>query len=203
MENVINIAFLGAPGSGKGTQAKLLAERFGMVHINTGELLRSEQRTGSQLGQLIASYIDNGNLVPDSVSTDVIRKRISELLESGEIGNGLVFDGYPRSEVQAKNLTSILEEQRLKLDMSIHFDISDSVIFDRIKERAIVENRIDDQDDESIRKRIGHYNHNRSEIENYYKESGTFYNIDGERSITSIFSILSNIIIDMRTENVY
>lgn len=193
---MVNIVLLGASGSGKGTQAKLLVERFGMIYINTGDLLRQEKNSGSELGLKIASYIDDGNLVPDEVSTDIIKNKIKEILDGQKPINGFIFDGYPRTNNQAINLDNILSDFDLSIDLVFHIQIPNEIIFERIKERVFIEKRIDDQFDEKINKRLTHYNKNKSSIVEYYMDSDKIYNLDGNKSITKLFYNISEYVLN-------
>jgi adenylate kinase len=185
---MINIILYGSPGCGKGTQAKLLCERLNLYHINTGDLLRKEKSTGSELGQLISSYIDNGNLVPDEVSTQAVEKEYNKTY-SGNVG-GYVFDGFPRSGVQVRNFYEILKSKGEDTTLFVEFVTPLDVIFDRLRTRADVEGRLDDQSDDKIQKRIDHYNVNKNDIIYSYKQSTPYVKIDSTMSIEHITDLI-------------
>ena len=129
----MKIVFLGPPGAGKGTQAVDLAREFGISHISTGDMLRSEIKAGTELGKLAQSYIDDGNLVPDEVAVDIIRQR----LEKGDARNGYILDGFPRTVPQAEMLEKMLNEMGTALDRAIYLEASEEVIIARLSGRRI------------------------------------------------------------------
>ena len=129
----MKVVFLGPPGAGKGTQAVDLAREFGIAHISTGDMLREEIKSGTELGKLAQSYIDDGNLVPDDVAVDIIRHR----LEKDDAGNGYILDGFPRTVPQAERLEKLLEVLGTVLDRAICLEASEEVIIERLSGRRI------------------------------------------------------------------
>lgn len=124
----LRIVLTGAPGCGKGTQARLLKERLQIPHLSTGEMLRAEAQTGSALGSQIKALIDKGNLVPDEMIIDMLSKRI----ENKDCENGFILDGFPRTLPQAKALDKMLKEKEIKLDAVIEIQVPDEIIMERI-----------------------------------------------------------------------
>lgn len=129
----MRIVFLGPPGAGKGTQAGDLAREFGIAHISTGDMLREEIKSGTELGKLAQRYIDEGNLVPDEVAVDIIRNR----LKKDDAQNGYILDGFPRTVPQAERLEKLLNEMKTTLDRAIYLDASEEVIVDRLGGRRV------------------------------------------------------------------
>ncbi len=129
----MNIVFLGPPGAGKGTQAVDLSRQFGIPHISTGDMLREAIKTGTELGRLARSYIDDGNLVPDQVAVDIIKER----LRKEDARAGYILDGFPRTIPQAEMLEELLQEMGTALDRAIYLEASEKVIVERLSGRWI------------------------------------------------------------------
>lgn len=124
----LHVVFTGAPGCGKGTQARLLKEKIGIAHLSTGEMLRAETKTGSELGRQISELIDRGNLVPDEMIIEMISKRIDEQ----DCEQGFILDGFPRTLPQAEVLESMLSDKGIKLDAVVEIQVPDEIIMERI-----------------------------------------------------------------------
>jgi len=124
----VRVVLLGAPGAGKGTQAKRLAERFDMLHLSSGDILRAEKASGSELGAKLAKYMDVGELVPDAVVVDVMAKAVSD----PAVAKGLLLDGFPRTVEQARALDEQLEKMGTPLDVVVAIDIAEEVVVERI-----------------------------------------------------------------------
>ncbi len=199
----MNIVLLGHPGCGKGTQAKLLEKKYSIQHISTGEMFRATSRESTPLGRKIRKLIDEGRFVPDDVTIEAVRERLSK----GDCKNGFILDGFPRNEAQAKELDKITG-----IDRAIHIHIEDSTVLKRLSERwqcrkcnAIYgmehmpkKNRLCDncgtelyqrEDDkpEKILKRIDIYHRETKPLVDYYKKKGIFATIDGDKSIKEVF----------------
>jgi adenylate kinase len=128
----MNIILLGPPGAGKGTQARLLVEQRGMVQLSTGDMLREARQSGTEMGRRVAEVMDKGHLVTDDIVIGLIRERI----ESGATGNGIIFDGFPRTLGQADALDRLLREKGMRLDRAIEMRVDDEVLVDRVSGRA-------------------------------------------------------------------
>jgi len=191
---MINIVLYGAPGCGKGTQAKMLCDGLDLYHMNAGSLLREEIERGSELAEEISSIIDNGHLVPDEMITKLVKNEYIRIYKTHDNIKGVLFDGYPRSNQQAKDLDSILSTYDENINNCFHLEIDDSVIFDRLKKRADEEGRVDDQDQQKIQNRIDHYNEEKNGVLMYYKNQMKLDTIDGDKDkIVVLKSILDNI----------
>lgn len=171
----MRIVLVGPPGAGKGTQAALLSEKLGVPHISTGDLFRANISENTELGQLAKSYMDAGNLVPSSVTNDMVAQRISE----GDAAEGFLLDGYPRSVDQADALKEILAEKNLELDAVLQFDIDD----DTVVERMLARGRADDTED-VIRNRMEVYRSETAPLLDYY--AGKVVTIDAVGEVDEI-----------------
>ena len=187
---MINIILFGPPGSGKGTQAKKLAEKYGFLHISTGDLFRYEIGNKTPLGVEAKSYIDKGQLVPDSVTIGMLRKKV----ESSPDANGIIFDGFPRNVLQAEALDELLAESDQRISGLIQLNVSDDEIVKRILERSKTSGRSDDADESIIRNRIDVYNRETAPVFAYYSEDGRSHAVEGVGQIDEIFARLCNLV---------
>ena len=177
----------GPPGAGKGTQAAKLIERFGLRHVSTGDLLRREIAAGTALGLQAKSLIDKGELVPDKVVEGMIA---SELDQHPDV-KGFIFDGFPRTTAQAEHLDAMLAARGQQVDAVLSLMIPDETVFERIRHRAEIENRVDDTKPEIIRNRIATYHGKTEPVISYYKGKGVYREIDGLGSIDEVFDRVS------------
>jgi len=203
----MNIIFLGPPGSGKGTQAKLLSKNKNFLHISTGDLFREEIEKKTALGLKVKSYIDQGKLVPDDIVLDVIKTRIS-------ISNNILFDGFPRTVDQAEGLEKMMEELGRKIDLVFFFEINEKEVIKRIVARRTCPNcgkiynmitnppkndetcdicnvklyQRDDDKEDVIKKRLEVYKFQTSPLVSYYRLEGIFEIIDASRNVDEIYS---------------
>ena len=185
----MNIVIFGPPGAGKGTQSNLIVERFNVHQLSTGELLRKEIKNQTELGNQISSIINSGNLVSDEIVGNLIEKYISNKIYKSR----LIFDGYPRNLIQARNLDNLLNKNNQKIDIALKLSVSLETIKKRISERKIVEKRPDDNEDVAI-KRYKTYEKSTEPVIEYYKKLNLLKVIDGERSIDQINKEISDII---------
>ncbi len=185
----MNIVIFGPPGAGKGTQSNLIVEKFDVHQLSTGELLRKEIRDKTLLGQQISSIINSGNLVSDEIVGNLIEKYISNKTYK----NRLIFDGYPRNLVQAKNLKDLLNKYDQKVDVVLKLSVKLETIKKRISERKILEKRADDNQDIAI-KRFQTYENNIKPVIDFYKHSNLLRVVNGEGSITQISDEISDLI---------
>ena len=179
----MRIVLLGAPGSGKGTQGKILATHFGIPKLSTGDALRAAVAAGTELGVKAAPFMSAGKLVTDDLVYGIVEERLAQ----ADARRGFILDGFPRNEAQAKVLDSMLV--RLKetpLDKAVHLHVEDEEIIKRLHERAVQEGRHDDQPD-VIRHRIEVYNDETHPLLDYYATQGKLVTVEGVGTVDEIF----------------
>jgi len=185
----MNIVIFGPPGAGKGTQSNLIEKKYNLHQLSTGELLRREIRDKTILGDQISSIMSTGNLVSDKIVGDLIEKYISNKIYK----NRLIFDGYPRNLVQAKNLENLLKKHDQKIDIVLKLSVNLGTIKKRILERKILEQRADDNEKIAI-KRFETYENNIKPVIDFYKQSNLLKVINGEATISEISDEISGLI---------
>ena len=179
---MFNIVIFGKPGSGKGTQANLLKEKYNLYHISTGDLFRKNISNQTKLGIEAKSYLDNGDLVPDSITIKMLE---NEVLSNQEV-DGYIFDGFPRTLNQAKSLDDFLSSINLKINATIALDVNEDELITRLLDRGKTTNRSDDQDIEKIKNRFNEYNSKTSILINFYSKQDKFFSVDGKGSVNDI-----------------
>jgi len=187
---MLNIILFGPPGSGKGTQAAKLVEEFGLIHISTGDLLRSEIANNTKLGSAAKSYMDSGGLVPDDVVIGMINEKINKNKES----RGVIFDGFPRTVAQAKALDALLLEYDSDINLLLSLEVSEEELKKRLLLRGETSGRTDDQDVSIIENRIREYNEKTAAVGYYYNSQGKHEKVKGEGSIDEIYRALCDAI---------
>lgn len=185
-----NVILFGPPGSGKGTQAQKLAEKFNFLHISTGDLFRAEIGNKTDLGREAMSYISRGLLVPDEITIGMLRKKVEENHEV----KGVIFDGFPRNVLQAEALDDLLAKRDQMISALIALEVNDQEIINRILERSKTSGRTDDANVDIIKNRIGVYKDETTPVFDYYQETGQSYRINGMGSIEEIFDRLCDLI---------
>jgi len=180
---VLNVVIFGAPGSGKGTQSAYIAEKYGLEHLSTGDLLRAEQKNQSELAQLISSYTDQGNLVPD----ELIISMLANVLDTVKNENGYIFDGFPRTTAQAEALKVMLAERGIQVSIMLDLEVCEEELIDRLLKRGITSGRPDDNY-ETIQKRIQVYQTKTAPVLDFYKKEGLATEIKGSGSMQEIFN---------------
>ena len=187
---MLNIVLFGPPGAGKGTQSERLIEKYNLVHLSTGDIFRANIKGETELGKLAKSFMDQGKLVPDSVTIDMLR---SEVLKQST-PNGFIFDGFPRTNAQA----AALDEFLLSIDSSIllmlALEVEENELKTRLLKRGGVSGRADDADPLIIENRIRVYNNETAPVKDYYKQQGKFVSIDGIGTIDDITQRLFSVI---------
>lgn len=181
---MLNIVLFGPPGAGKGTQAEKLIEKYGLTHLSTGDILREEIAKGTSPGIKVKDLIDKGELVPDEIVIEMIREKIHENLN----GKGFIFDGFPRTTVQAKKLDEMLAKEGLDVDIMISLIVDDNVVIDRILKRGVISGRADDQDINIVRNRLATYYRQTEVVEDYYKSRKKYRPVHGASTIDKTFS---------------
>ncbi len=185
----MNLVIFGPPGAGKGTQSKLIAKKYKLYQLSTGELLRGEISNKTALGNKISKIINDGELVSDEIVSSIIEKFISNKIYKRK----LIFDGYPRNLNQAMNLDELLKQNDQKVDLALKLSVSLETIKKRILERKTQEQRADDSEDIAI-KRFETYEKSTRPILDYYKQSNLLKVVNGEASIAEISDEISGII---------
>ena len=207
------IIFLGAPGSGKGTQGMLLSEKINIPNISTGEILRFEVKEKSEIGLEAKRYMDEGNLVPDDIVVGIIEKRLLE----NDCHNGFILDGFPRNMSQAIILDDMLKKNNKNIDMVFNIEVEDDILIRRIsgrfsckncgtvyndffnqtKKKGVCDNcgsseflRRDDDNEQTVKSRLDTYEKVTSELINFYEKKGLIYSVKGVKSIALIQSEL-------------
>jgi adenylate kinase len=175
------LMILGAPGSGKGTQGKLLAAHLGIPQVSTGDLLRAAVAQGTALGRRAKGYMDQGLLVPD----DVILGLIRDILDSEAAGRGVLMDGFPRTVPQAEAVDRLLAERRARVDLVLLLDVAEAELVKRLLGRAALEGRSDDNL-ESIRRRLEVYHDQTAPLITYYEQQGVVRRIPGMGTVEEI-----------------
>lgn len=185
-----NLILFGPPGSGKGTQAAKLVEKYALLHISTGDLFRYEMGNDTELGQLAKSYIAKGELVPDEVTIGMLKNKVN----ANPDVSGYIFDGFPRTIAQAKALDAFLEEKEDDITALIALDVDDEEIVSRLLNRGKTSGRADDNDESIIRNRIEVYNNETSPVFDFYDEADKAFKIEGIGGIEEIYGRLTQTI---------
>jgi len=183
---MLNLVLFGPPGAGKGTQSVKLVERFQLIHLSTGDLLRSEIAAGSALGLEAKQLMDKGILVPDEVVIGMIRSKLT----SNPQANGFIFDGFPRTIAQAEALDNLLKELHTSISSMLALEVNDEELIKRLLNRGKDSGRSDDQDESIIANRIKEYNNKTAPLASYYSAQGKYTGINGIGSLETIFNDL-------------
>ena len=165
---MINVLMFGPPGSGKGTQSVTLAEKYNLLHLSTGDMLRAELAANTDLGRKMAAIMASGELVPDEVVIDMIAHKIDATTGKA----GFIFDGFPRTVQQAEALQSMLEERNMQIDMMLVLEVGDTELTERMKKRALISGRADDADEAVINNRIAVYRAKTEPVIEYGRRAG-------------------------------
>jgi len=212
----MNLILLGAPGAGKGTQAKLIVEKYGIPQISTGDMLREAVAKGTELGKKAKEYMDRGELVPDEVVIGIVKER----LKQPDCEKGFILDGFPRTLKQAEELDKMLEELGKKIDAVINVHVPEEEVVKRIVNRRTCKNcgavyhliynppkeegkcdkcggelyQRDDDKEETVRARYKVYKEQTEPLIEYYSKKGLLYNVDGTKSIEEVFEEIQKIL---------
>ncbi len=180
---MLNIVLFGAPGCGKGTQSELLEQRYGLSHISTGEIIRKEIASGSELGLQMKEYIGRGELAPDEIVVGMIKN----YLAANKGVKGTIFDGFPRTTAQAERFDEVLAAMGEKVDLMIYMDVPEEELVKRILLRGKDSGRADDASEEVIRNRIRIYNEQTAVVADYYLAQGKYEDVPSLGTIDEVF----------------
>jgi adenylate kinase len=180
---MFNLILFGPPGSGKGTQSDKLVEKYGLIHLSTGNLLRQEIADKTPLGLEAKSFMDKGQLVPDEVVIGMVDSYFDHHKES----RGFLFDGFPRTVAQAEALDKLLKLKRTEIAAVLALEVSEEELVSRLLNRGKTSGRSDDTDETVIRKRFAVYNNETTPVAEHYKRARKFQSIKGEGSVEDIF----------------
>ena len=186
-----NIVLFGKPGAGKGTQASVLKEKFELVHISTGDVFRYNISNRTELGTLAKSYMDKGELVPDSVTINMLSDEVDRSITQAK---GYIFDGFPRTIAQAEALDTFLSEKGMQVDATIALEADEDELTARLLERGKTSGRTDDTDDSKIRTRFAEYNAKTAPLIEFYKKQNKLYSVNGIGEIDQITERIASII---------
>jgi adenylate kinase len=190
----LDVVILGPPGAGKGTQGKLIAAEAGIPHINTGDMFRAEITAGTELGERVDGFLDNGDLVPDEVTIEVVRAR----LDQDDTAGGFVLDGFPRTLAQAEALDGLLVEiDRGALSVVLNFQVPDRIAVERLLGRAEVEGRSDDTPDK-IQHRLDVYHEKSEPLVDHYRRKGLLVDVHADRTVDEVFAEVQQVLASER-----
>jgi len=189
-KQMTNIVLFGPPGAGKGTQANFLKVKYNLVHISTGDVFRYNIKNETALGMLAKSYMDKGELVPDKVTIDMLNAEV----EKNADAKGFIFDGFPRTDAQAKALDELMDSKDSQINAMIALEVEDEILVKRLLERGKSSGRPDDADESIIRNRITEYYNKTAILKDYYSDKGKYFGINGVGSIEEITQRLSAVI---------
>lgn len=185
---MINLVLFGPPGSGKGTQAQFLEEKFNLKQLSTGDMFRYNLKNQTELGKLAQSYMDKGHLVPDEVTTNMLREELKK--HTGYAG--FIFDGYPRTTAQAESLDQILKEDlNQEVSVTLSLIVDDEILVERLLGRGKDSGRADDANEEIIRERIAEYYAKTDEVAEFYRAQDKYVEINGVGDIQEIAAKLA------------
>ena len=181
---MLNIVLFGPPGAGKGTQSQNLINKYGLVHLSTGDLLRTEIARGTELGVKAKEIMDRGILVSD----DIVIGMIENKLDANPSANGFIFDGFPRTKAQAEALDDLLQKKGTAISCMLALEVDEAELTRRLLERGKESGRADDRDEATIKNRINEYNNKTLPLKEYYSAEGKFHSINGIGSVNDIFN---------------
>lgn len=187
---MVNIVLFGAPGCGKGTQAQRLKEHYGIDHVSTGEVIREEIRQGTELGRSMESYIAKGQLAPDQIVIGMIDRYVTRHMNV----RGCIFDGFPRTTIQAEEFDKILASHGLKVDIMIDIHVPEEELVRRILLRGKDSGRADDASEEVIRGRLEVYRAQTAVVAEYYAAQGKYASVNGTGTMEEVFKRIADVI---------
>lgn len=196
MEKMLNLVLFGPPGAGKGTQSENLINKYNLVHLSTGDILRNEIAQGTELGKQAKAVMDSGQLVSDEIVIGMIEHK----LDANPNANGFIFDGFPRTAVQAEALDDLLQKKGTGISAMIALEVENEELVKRLLNRGKDSGRADDQNEGVIRTRIQEYNNKTLPLKTYYSEQAKFHSINGVGSVEQIFKSIVDRIVFIKAE---
>lgn len=184
---MVNLILFGPPGSGKGTQSANIIEKYGLIHLSTGDLLRSEIADKTPLGMEAQKFMDQGLLVPD----EVVIGMISSKLDANTEARGFIFDGFPRTSAQAEALDKLLALKKTAISMVLSLEVPEDELVRRLLNRGLTSGRSDDSSEEVVKQRIVEYHNKTAPVADHYAKFGKFRKVKGDGSIDVTFDLLS------------
>jgi adenylate kinase len=182
MKIMRNLVLFGPPGAGKGTQSEFLVNHYNLVHLSTGDVFRYNIKSGTELGHLAQSYMDQGKLVPDEVTISMLKAEV----EKHSDAEGFIFDGFPRTTAQAEALDAFLMSRGHSIESMLSLEVEESELKKRLLARSVTSGRADDADEAVIQNRINVYHAETAPVADFYKALGKFKSIDGLGSVEEI-----------------
>ncbi|GAO42410.1 adenylate kinase [Flavihumibacter petaseus] len=183
---MFNLILFGPPGSGKGTQSERLISRYGLKHLSTGDILRSEIKNGTALGLEAKTLMDQGQLVPDEVVIGMIRSA----LDANPEAKGFLFDGFPRTKAQSEALDNLLAQRNEAINVVLALEVTEEELVKRLLNRGLTSDRSDDRDESIIRARIAEYHKKTSAVADHYRQFDKVVGVKGEGTVDEIFDAL-------------
>jgi adenylate kinase len=187
---MINIVLFGKPGAGKGTQADFLKEKYNLTHLSTGDIFRFNIKNETDLGKLAKTFMDQGDLVPDEVTIQMLQSEV----DNNPNSSGFLFDGFPRTIAQAQALDAFLASKNQEITATVALEADDEILVQRLLERGKTSGRPDDQDEVKIRNRYQEYNEKTAPLMDFYQDQGKFYAVNGIGSIAEVTERLSAVL---------
>lgn len=189
-ENMTNLVLFGPPGAGKGTQANILKDKYGLIHISTGDVFRYNIKTETELGLNAKSFMDKGQLVPDDVTIGMLEAEV----DANPNAKGFIFDGFPRTVAQAEALAELLAKKNTEVSAMIALQVDDEILVKRLVERGKTSGRKDDADESIIRKRIRVYYEETAILKQFYLKQDKYYGVDGVGTVDEITVRISKVV---------
>ncbi|NHB68411.1 adenylate kinase [Perlabentimonas gracilis] len=188
---MLNIVLFGPPGAGKGTQSQIVMNRYNLMHLSTGDILRNAMDRKTPRGIQAKKYMSRGELVPDELVIGIIGRRLDEYLNKT---NGFIFDGFPRTTLQAKEFDIILAQKQISITLMIELEVDHDELISRLMKRGQLCGRSDDQDIDVINNRINIYNQSTRPLMEYYKAQGKYVGINGMGDVDEIYQRICSVI---------
>mgnify|MGYP002048644581 FL=1 len=187
---MLNIIIFGKPGSGKGTQASLIKDNYSLVHISTGDVFRKNTSQGTDLGKVAVQFMSKGEVVADDIAVSRLKEEIKSFIPC----NGFIFDGFPRTIIQAESLDDLLKSMELNIDMVVALDVENNKLIERLLNRGKTSGRSDDKSEEKINKRLEEYDKKTKPLIDFYKNQKKFISINGVGDLNDVTTRLISII---------